>query len=59
MSAKDCSYVGTIFKYVLAFSAGTMCLISFKVKMLLTLEVDIMVYAILWISLVAGITLLG
>ena len=54
-----CSYVGAVLKYVWVFSAGTMFIISFEIKLILSVEVGIMVNAILWICLVAGITLVG
>ena len=57
------SYVGNIFKYVWFFLAETVFLLSFKVKlklsMILYVEVDIMVKVIHWICLVAGIAFIG
>lgn len=54
-----CSYLGAIFKHVWFFSVGVMLSISIRFELIIKMEVDIMIIAILWICLVAGKTLMG
>jgi hypothetical protein len=43
----------------LVFSAAIIFFVSLKIKLVLTVEVDIMINAILWVCLVEGTTLVG